>query len=377
MHNTNSQSDLSAWLILNKTPKLGPIKIRHLLKHLQSPHNIISASTRTLSDLKTPANAIRWLKQATKENIQTELSWLRKCSLNHCITIFEDNYPNLLNELNDSPPILFVQGDINLLNMPQLAMVGSRNPSASGKQTAYQFAQYLTDGGLIINSGLAQGIDAASHLGALSCGKTIAVCATGLDRVYPHQHQKLAQQITQHGALISEFPPGTPVHKAFFPRRNRLISGLSLGTLVVEASLKSGSLITAQFALEQGREIFAIPGSIHNPMAKGCHKLIKDGAKLVENTTDIIEELQSQLQGLKVGLHSTISNEHKVTREVLRSELDKDQKVLLEVIAYSPISIDEMVIKTKLNADLISSKLLILELEGWVINAGSGRYIAA
>ena len=364
---------LDAWLLLVKTPQLGPVGLRHLLDQLGGPEQIIAASTNTLRELKTPNSAIRWLKKSSSTEIEYELNWCHKKD-HHVLNILDDAYPQLLKEIHAAPTLLFVKGDIDTLSIPQLAIVGSRNPSRDGKEVAFQFAQYLSQCGLVINSGLAQGIDAESHKGALSNGKTIAVCATGLDRVYPAKHHQLAQQIANQGALVSEFLPGTELHKSFFPRRNRLISGLSLGTLVVEASVRSGSLITAQFALEQGREVFAIPGSIHNPMAKGCHKLIKQGAKLVEVAEDILEELQSHLQDLHQGLRSSLSSKTSMAQKAEKANLDPDCQQLLEAINYSPISIDELIEKSNFSASQISAMLLSLELEGLVSNIDSGRY---
>ena len=364
---------LDAWLLLVKTPQLGPVGIRHLLENLGSPEQIIDAPTTALRELKTPNTAIRWLKTSSSSDIEYELDWCSK-QQHHAISIFDETYPYLLRELHDAPTLLFIKGDVDLLSFPQLAIVGSRNPTHVGQQIAFEFAQYLSQCGLVISSGLAQGIDGESHKGALTKGKTIAVCATGLDRVYPAKHHQLAQQIAEQGALVSEFLPGTELHKSFFPRRNRLISGLSIGTLVVEASVRSGSLITAQYALEQWREVFAIPGSIHNPMSKGCHKLIKQGAKLVEKADDILEELQSHLQHLKHTLNFKMNNENSFSQSTDVSMLNDEYQDLLEVISYNPISIDELIEHSNFKADQISSMLLILELEGFVSNAGSGRY---
>ncbi len=199
-------------------------------------------------------------------------------------------YPPLLRQIPDPPIALFVRGDATLLSEPQLAMVGSRNPSVEGRRNAEEFAEYLAKCGLVITSGMALGIDAASHKGALKGGKTVAVWGTGLDKAYPPRNRELAEEIIAKGVVVSEFPPGTPPLPTHFPRRNRIISGLAVGTLVVEAAKQSGSLITARLASEQGREVFAIPGSIHNPMARGCHRLLRDGAKLVESAGDILEE---------------------------------------------------------------------------------------
>ena len=240
--------------------------------------------------------------------IDNDLAWLSQNN-NYAITFNEANYPYQLKEIADPPPILFVRGNPDLLAAPQIAIVGSRNPSASGEETAFNFAKTLSQHGFTITSGLALGIDAASHRGALSAkGYTIAVAGTGLDRVYPARHKDLATEIVNTGAIISEFPPGTTAKANHFPRRNRIISGLCQGLLVVEAAKQSGSLITARMALEQNREVFAIPGSIHNPLARGCNALIRQGAKLVETTQDILEELHQYYQEDKK-LHLTQVNQ--------------------------------------------------------------------
>jgi len=371
--NNSSEQTLSEWILLVKAPGLGPVRIRKLLEKFITPAKILSASHKELHACKIPQAAIRWLKQARAKDIKHELAWLAHEN-HHAITISADNYPPLLAELHDAPPLLFVKGNVALITSPQLAIVGSRHPSTNGKEHAFQFAQYLSTSGLLITSGLAQGVDAYSHQGALSKGSTIAVCATGLDRVYPANHHKLAHQISKNGALVSEFLPGTEARKESFPRRNRLISGLSLGTLVVEASLRSGSLITAQCAVEQGREVFAIPGSIHNPLSKGCHQLIKQGAKLVETAADVIEELQSHLQAAIHGLNSNTDKPMSRARSAINN-LTPEYQRLLENIGYSAISIDELVSKTGFKAAEISSMLLILELDGQIKPAGSGLYL--
>ena len=211
---------------------------------------------------------------------------------NFLVTLADSHYPKALLEINDPPPVLYAKGKLGLLNQPSIAIVGSRNATTQGKENAEAFAKGLSSYGLCIVSGLALGIDGAAHRGALQAnGSTIAVAATGLDIVYPSKHLDLAHQIAKHGLLISEFSLGETSKPENFPRRNRLISGLSLGCLVVEASLQSGSQITARLSTEQGREVFVIPGSIHSPTSKGCHQLIKQGAKLVDNLQDIIEDL--------------------------------------------------------------------------------------
>ena len=272
-------------------------------------------------------------------------------------------------QLPDPPPLLYAHGNIELLCMPQLAMVGSRNPSSSGRQTATDFARHLGAAGLVITSGLALGIDAASHQGALDAGAgTIAVTGTGLDRVYPASHRELARSIAASGVLVSELPTGTPPLAENFPRRNRIISGLSLGTLVVEAAIRSGSLITARLAAEQGREVFAIPGSIHNPLARGCHRLIREGAKLVETASDVIDELGALAAACEPAAATAAQPDAPV-------ELDQDYLQLLEYMGFDEISIDRLVEQGQLTPAEVSSMLLQLEMGGFVAASHGGRYI--
>jgi DNA processing protein len=283
-----------------------------------------------------------------------------------------DNYPSRLREVGAPPPLLFVRGNPALLHEPQLAVVGSRNPTAGGIDTARDFAGYLAGLGLVVTSGLALGIDAAAHEGALATGHTIAVLGTGPDRVYPAAHRDLARRIANTGALVTELLPGTGPHASHFPQRNRIISGLSLGTLVVEAAVGSGSLITARLASEQGREVFAIPGSIHNPLARGCHALIRQGAKLVDSANQILEELGPQLgEFLADGADSA---PEAVVPGPQTSDLDDDHGRLLACMGYDPIAPDEIVARTGMPAFEIASMLLLLELKGLVTSHPGGRY---
>lgn len=280
------------------------------------------------------------------------------------MSINDDQYPSLLKEISAPPPLLFINGNPDLLNHPQIAIVGSRNPSEVGKQIATDFAATLASHGFAITSGLALGIDAASHQGALKVnGFTIAVAGTGPDRIYPARHQQLARDITQQGALVSEFPPGTSAKASHFPQRNRIISGLSMGLLVVEAAKKSGSLITARSAIDQGREVFAIPGSIHNPLARGCNALIRDGAKLVETTEDILEELKQ-----------FVGNPTSDPEKTQALTIDSEHQALLNSIQYSPTSIDSLVQTTGNSVETISSMLLVLELQGFISAVAGGCY---
>ena len=292
------------------------------------------------------------------------------------LTLEDAVYPELLKRISDPPILLYVRGDVSLLSEPQLAIVGSRNASKQGRLTAMDFAQYLASVGLTITSGLASGIDKAAHEGALQAGAsnsktaqgtTLAVVATGLDRVYPAANRELARQIADRGALVSEYPLGTKPMAHFFPQRNRIISGLSVGTLVVEAALKSGSLITARTALEQDREVFAVPGSINNPQAKGCHQLIRQGAKLVESGQDILEELSVILQ---LSLNEPSKGQGS-------SPTKKDKEApgdLLRYIEFEPIGLDELVVLSKLPVSDIQSQLMMLELEGRIEALSAGRW---
>jgi DNA processing protein len=258
-----------------------------------------------------------------------------------------------------------------LLREPQLAIVGTRNPTPGGRETASGFAEYLARAGLVITSGLALGVDGAAHEGALRAeGATVAVMATGADQIYPGRHRGLAERILKAGAVITEMPLGTQPLPALFPQRNRIISGLSLGTLVVEAALRSGSLITARLAMEQAREVFAIPGSIHNPLARGCHRLIRQGAKLVESVQDILEELAPQLMAV---LQDTGSQPERETGDI-PEELDSDYQKLLEAMSFDPVSIDLLVERSSLTAQEIASMLLILELNGHICVRQGGLY---
>jgi len=297
-----------------------------------------------------------------------ENEWLHDEN-HHLIRLGDDMYPELLAGIASPPAQLYVNGDPEILHLPALAIVGSRNPTTGGAQTAFEFARHLGATGFCIVSGLAQGIDAAAHSGALAAGApTVAFLGHGIDRVYPAANRDLARDIAKRGALVSEFPLGTAPGRALFPQRNRLISGLCLGTLVVEAARRSGSLITARLAAEEGREVFAIPGSIHNPLSRGCHQLIRQGAKLVEAADDILSEL-APLAGhmLQTVDQSTGSDPSPV-------EVDEEYVKLLEAIGHDPVNADELVARSGLTIEQVSSMLLILELEGKIEKLSGGRY---
>lgn len=297
------------------------------------------------------------------QRVEEDLHWLDQVD-NFAFTLEDAAYPDQLKEIADPPPVLFVKGRPDLLQQPQLAIVGSRNPSGVGAKIATEFAHAMAAAGFVITSGMALGIDAASHQGALNAGGlTIAVAGTGLDRVYPARHKQLATDIVAHGALVSEFPPGTTAKAGHFPRRNRIISGLCQGLLVVEAAQQSGSLITARMALEQNREVFAIPGSIYNPLARGCNALIREGAKLVETVEDIFEELGQYNQSYKA-----------IDAQINATVLDLEQQNLLKLIPYSPITVDNLVQESGYAVEVVSSMLLFLELQGYIAAAAGGSY---
>lgn len=361
------RDELAYWLLLGRIPGIGPVTFARLLEHFSKPQRIFSATRAELDEQGIRGKLQDALLDPDWGRIKPDLAWL-EIPGNCVITLHDPGYPSRLRAIHDPPPLLFVRGKPELLNMPQLAMVGSRNPNRSGENTAFSFAQYLSRVGLVITSGMAYGIDAHSHRGALAgSGLTIAVTGTGLDKIYPAQHKELANKIAETGALVSEFPPGTPPASQNFPRRNRIISGLSLGTLVVEATLRSGSLITARQAGEQGREVFAIPGSIHNPMAKGCHALLKEGAKLVESADDILEELRD------FSTEKAFSSE--IENNSGEEKLNSEYHDLLNVMGIDePTSVDILVERSGLTVEAISSMLLILELKGLIASHSGGCY---
>jgi DNA processing protein len=351
--------------MLLRTPGVGSKTFLKCLEHY-SPEALFSTPREALLQLGLSAKIIDALKNPRWDLIETDLNWLAQEN-NHIILWEDTNYPQQLKEIADPPPILFARGDIDLIHFPQIAIVGSRNPSNYGLQIAYEFAQSLASSGFTITSGLALGVDAASHKGALSIqGATIAVTGTGLDRVYPAAHKNLATDIASTGVILSEFPPSTLAKANHFPRRNRIISGLCMGLLVVEAAKKSGSLITARMALEQNREVFAIPGSIYNPLARGCNALIREGAKLVETTQDILEELAPHLNDRPLP--------QAITKTIKTNELSEEQQNLLNHIQFLPTLIDQLVLTTNLSVDKISSHLLILELQGYISPTHGGGY---
>ncbi len=349
---------LTAWIRLSLTDGLGPATFRKLLSAFGLPDQILGASHANLSRFVPTAMAQQILQETREAQIAATLDWAGHDG-NTILTLADEAYPRLLLEIADPPPLLYLRGQTALLEKNGLAIVGSRNASPQGLANAEGFARAFSDTGLTIISGLALGVDAAAHRGGLSgSGSTIAVLGTGADSLYPASNRKLGEEIANRGLLVSEFPVGTPPVAANFPRRNRLISGLARGCLVVEAAVSSGSLITARQAGEQGREVFAIPGSIHSPLSRGCHLLIKQGAKLVESAADVLEELGAE----KPIMSGSIPKQSGVDNELLLH------------MGYDICTLDALVSRSRLTVDAVSAMLLNLELEGKIASLPGGRF---
>lgn len=373
-----SNQSKASWLHLLNAPGLGFVRVTQLLKTYQNIDNILDQKSFDPA-LKIPTKAVSYLNTVSNDDIATELAWLEKPN-NHLLTFDDPLYPPQLKQTSDPPILLFVKGDTNALLLPQLAVVGSRNASQGGLNNAQAFCYDLSKKGLVITSGLAAGVDATAHQAALDAkGQTIAVMGTGINSIYPKSNQKLAKSIANEGgAVISEFPFNTPPSAHNFPRRNRVIAGLSLGTLVIEAAQKSGTLITARLSMENNRPVMAIPGSIHNPLAKGCHFLIKQGAKLVESAQDIMEELSPNIDMLTAELRSSMdqipSKALETNNKTPNIELTETQQHIFNQIDFNPISFDDIVRRTQLSSSDIASNLLILELSGLVEKLPGANY---
>jgi len=359
-------------LALLRAPGIGPARFARLLDYFGSAAEVFAAGRAEWGRLDLPSAALDYLSAPDWRSVEADLSWLEQHG-NYLLALADPRYPPLLRQIPYPPPLLFVHGDPLCLRTLQLAIVGTRNPTPLGRETAHRFAEHLAGAGMTITSGLALGIDTSAHQGALASheGRTIAVMGTSLDRVYPAKNRDLAYAIAECGALVSELPTGTPAAAGNFPQRNRLISGLALGVLVVEAAARSGSLITARLALEQSREVFAIPGSIHNPLAKGCHALIREGAKLVETATDILEELGSLATASAIESTTETGLE---TAKPAMDALDEEYRQLLAAMGDESCGIDLLVERCGLTAEVVSSMLLILELEGFIAAVPGGFY---
>ena len=347
--------ELAAWLRLLGTPGVGAESARKLLAAFGPPEAVFRQERAALHAVVGPrlAHALLTPPDDLATAIEATTAWLAGGTNRHLLSLDDPRFATELLQMADPPLLLYVLGQVETLQHPKrLAIVGSRNPTPQGEQNARQFAQALGEAGVCVVSGLALGIDGAAHEGALAGGApTLAVVGTGLDRVYPKRHLALAHRIAEQGALISEYPLGTPPLPANFPRRNRLIAGLSQGTLVVEAALHSGSLITARLAAEQGREVFAIPGSIHAPQSRGCHALIRQGAKLVESAQDILEDLRITTPGT-------------AARPARIADPLADPEGLLDAMGFDPVSLDALQARTGLDTGTLQARLLELELQG-------------
>jgi DNA processing protein len=352
---------------------IGRVSLLDLRKKFGDDFNqIFNVTSHDLKAAGLNASQIDQIKSPNEAQVEAEMAWANEPD-NHIICFDDDAYPALLKQTTNYPALLYCSGDIDLLTNPQIAIVGSRNCTPGGAKTAHDFAAYLSNAGITITSGMAIGIDTHAHVGALTgIGKTIAVTGTGLDKIYPAKNRQLAYDIHSDGLLVTEFPLGTSPRSNNFPRRNRIISGLSVATLVVEAARRSGSLITAHQAAEQGREVFAIPGSIHNPQVRGCHQLIKEGARLADKAADIIEDLSSLL--------GYIANEPIIQQSSPENpkdsvKVDEGYSKLLEQMGYDPISKDLLVERSGLTIDKVSSMLLLLELDELIQSAPGGHFV--
>lgn len=359
-------------LLLHHTEGLGAVTFHKLLQEFTTAEAVFGANDRELMAAGIPQKVVRAMRKTSDAQIEADLKWAQD-ERHHIICWGDPLYPKRLMTLPDAPPILFIKGNASLLNDPQIAIVGSRNATPGGKNIAYEFAQELAKVGLLVSSGMAQGIDAFAHLGALDAeAPSLAVIATGQDIIYPAKNKELAHRIADKGVIVSEFSYGTPPNAANFPRRNRIISGLALGVLVVEAKIRSGALITARLANEQGREVFAIPGSIKNHLSKGCHYLLRDGAVLVEDVTDILKEIKSAIEGEHLKpLPDSDTQEDDATPP--HENLSKSHFQLLDEMGYDPVTSDELAESTGKPIGEIASMLLMLELENYISNSG-GMY---
>jgi DNA processing protein len=356
--NDSVRQELALWVALCNIHGLGNQGVCQLLKAFGEPKSVFDASYSQLRQIVADKIAESISAGPDISSSEATLNWLESAQ-NHLITLADIDYPKALLEIPDPPPLIYAKGQKKWLNTPGIAIVGSRNASPQGEKNAEDFSQALANHGYTIISGMALGIDGAAHRGALKAtGATIAVVGTGLDIVYPSRHRELAHQIVEQGLILSEFPLGTPSRAQNFPRRNRIISGLAMGCLVVEANIQSGSLITARLAAEQGREVFAIPGSIHSPVSKGCHQLIKQGAKLVDNIQDIVDELGA------------------ITRVNISTELQipLEANPLLDSMGFEPVTMEVLLGRSGLTSDNLSAMLLMLELESKVASLPGGRY---
>jgi DNA processing protein len=356
--------DRDYWLALNLVPGVSSTHLYRLVEHFESPEEVLSAPVEELAQVQglNPKVAEKIKDFDWKAALDKELALIEEHEIS-IITLDDPAYPENLKTIFDPPLVLYIKGSLEEEDRYSVAIVGSRRGTAYGRLMTEQLASQLVERGLTIVSGMARGIDSAAHRGALAAGgRTIAVLGCGLDIVYPPENHQLMQSITQSGAAISEFPLSTPPNSYNFPVRNRIISGLSLGVVVVEAALRSGTMITVGCALEQGREVFAVPGQVTSKYSQGTHAMIKQGAKLVENIDDILEELHLQLEGLKPTIPAKVEGE-------ATEELSAEEEAVLEVLSYDLIHVDEVIINTDLPANQVLGTLMSLEMKGRVIQA--------
>jgi len=370
MDSSRHHTDLAYWFALLRAPAVQCYTLHRLLQELATPATIFRTKARVLSGFGLSQKTIDYINNPAWDKVKKDLEWCQAPG-NFFITYFDENYPTLLKEIHDPPLALFLSGNPELLQTLQISIVGSRRPSPDGRRNTRDFAERLARLGLTITSGLASGLDSEAHHGALAAdGATIAVLGSGIQEIYPKENIKLARLIIEKkGAVISELSPDFRPLPVNFPRRNRIISGLSLGTLIVEAAENSGSLITARFAMEQGREVFAVPGSIHNPLAKGCHELLRQGAKLTEKIDDILEEV-----GPLAFLAGNGGQEQEADGKKIK-ELDELSKLLLDNIGSRPVSVDSLVEAAALSAPVVTALLLQMELNGVITLMPGGKYI--
>jgi DNA processing protein len=346
--------ELEAWLRLIRLRVSDAARGRLLARHGSPARALAAAPTELSGGADSPP-----VREGARDSLERDLEWLARPG-HHLITVNDPRYPRQLAEIADPPVALFVNGDPALLSRPQLAIVGSRNPTPGGIELAREFSGLLARAGLLITSGLAIGIDGAAHEGALDADcPTVALAACGPDRIYPSRHRALAARMAENGAVVTAYPTGTPPKREHFPSRNRLISGMSLGTLVVEAVPKSGSLITAYCALEQNREVFAVPGSVRSPLSRGCHALIKQGAKLVESVDDVLCELPGFRPGTAPAAPGAAAPGHP----------------LLACLGFDPVTRDELVLRSGRTAAEVSAWITELEIAGWIRSAPGGRFL--
>ncbi len=355
-----SMNNLPYFLALNRMDKVGPRTVAKLYKRWPDLHKMFQLSAAELEQAHLPPLLAKKIADFDMEQIQADLHWLNAAEDHHLLTWDSPDYPALLKEITDPPTVLYAKGQLSAFLQPQLAIIGSRNPSVTGINNSYAFAKEIAAQGVTIVSGLALGVDAQAHSGCLDAGgQTIAVMGTGIDCIYPRRHVKLAEQITQKGLILSEFPLKSPPTSGHFPRRNRIISGLSLCILVIEAAIRSGSLITARMALEQNRDVLAIPGSIHNPLARGCHHLLQQGAKLVASVKDVFDELRIEPQRV-------------IDKPIF--SLASENENLVKFIGFEITTVDQIILRSGYTVEQVMSELAELELNG-AVSAVPGGYM--